>query len=124
MSFSHRDRRTHRTLWRVLGGVGAGTLALSALAMFGPDVALEVGALAGLAVLGWVAMAAGEAAVHEYGRDLRSVTQGEDVSGFVRAEVRSDVGLERPVGLPTARSPHARPAPRAGDRVPTSVPAR
>jgi len=121
VSFSHRDRRTHRVLWRVLGGVGAGTLVLGGLAMFGPDVALGLGALAGLAVLGWVGMVAGEEAVHEYGRDLRSVARGEDSNGFVRAEVHSDVGLDRSVGLPSARSPHVRPSARSPDRVPSAV---
>ncbi|MGP8071976.1 MAG: hypothetical protein ACLPZM_02465 [Thermoplasmata archaeon] len=114
MSFSHRDRRAHRTLWRILGGVGAGTLVLCGLAMFGPDVAFGLGALVGLAVLGWVGMAEGEEAVREYDHDLRSVTAGSDGDGFVRAEVRSDVGLERPIGFPAVRSPHTRPPTRSG----------
>ena len=56
--------------------VGVGSLALSALAMFGPNAALGLGALAGLGVLGWIAMVAGEEAVHEYGHDLRRVAAG------------------------------------------------
>ncbi len=99
-----------------------GSLALSALAMFGPNAALGLGALAGLGVLGWIAMVAGEEAVHEYGHDLRRVAAGEEGDGFLRAEVRSDVGLERPVGLPSARSPHVRPPARSAERVVAGVP--
>jgi len=121
MSFSHRDRRAQRALWRLLGGIGVGTLVLSVLAMFGPEVALGLGALAGLAALGWVAMLAGEEAVHDYSHDLRTAAAGADSDGFVRAEVRSDVGLERPVGLPSTRSPNVRPPVRAPDRIPSSA---
>ena len=116
MAFSHRDRRAHRTLWRVLAGVGLGTVALSAVTMFGPDVALDLGAIAGLAVLGWVGLMAGEEAVHEYGHDLQAVAGGDASTGFTRAEVRSEVGLDRSVGFPTARSPHARSPARSPDR--------
>ena len=109
MSFSHRDRRAHRTVWRVLAGVCGGGLALGALAFYGPDAALGLAALCGLAALGWAAMLAGERAVSEYGHDLRTVLESDAERGFVHAEVRSDVGLEREVGRPSGRSPHVRP---------------
>ena len=115
MSFSHRDRRIHRFLWRTLGLAAGGFVLLAALVFYGPTIALEVAGLVGLATLGAATMAIAERAVTEYERDLRVVRAGERSTGLLRAEVRSDVGLERSVGLPSGRSPHARPAPRASD---------
>ena len=110
MSFSHRDRRMHRWLWRSLGLAAGGSVLLGAFALAGPTVELELAGLLGLAALGGATMALGDRAVTEYERDLRAVQAGEDSSGLLRAEVRSDVGLERAVGLPSARSPNSRRA--------------
>jgi hypothetical protein len=117
MSYSHRDRRAHRLIWRVLGVTAVGSVGLGALALYGPTTALEVAGLAGLVALGGATLSLGERAVSDYERDLRSVQVDGGASGLLQAEVRSDVGLERPVGLPTQRSPHARPPARPGNAV-------
>jgi hypothetical protein len=115
MSYSHRDRRVHRFLWRVLAVTAAGSVLLGGLVFYGPTIALAVAGLVGLAALGAITISVGERGVAEYERDLRDVRGGDVASGLLRAEVRSDVGLERSVGLPSARSPHSRRGPPAGD---------
>lgn len=117
MSFSHRDRRVHRFLWRVLGVAVGGFILLGGLVLYGPTVALELAGLIGLAALGAATMVVGERAVAEYEVDLRAVHSGGPSSGLLRAEVRSEVGLERSVGLRSRASPHARRPPSPGDGV-------
>ncbi len=117
MSFSHRDRRVHRFLWRLLALAAGGFTLLAALVMYGPPVALELAGLLGLVTLGAATMVVGERAVAEYERDLRTVRSGGPSSGLLRAEVQSDVGLDRTVGLPSRSSPHTRRGPSPGDAV-------
>ena len=109
MSFSHRDRRAHRSVWRLLVGVTAATVALGAIAQYERAVpAIGAAAVAGLAITGGAALLAGERLIADYGNDLRNGRRPDGPDGFVRVEVRSEVGLERPVGLPTHRSPNVR----------------
>ncbi len=118
MSFSHRDRRIHRFLWRTLGTAAGVAVVLGGLVLYDPSVALSIAGLLGLAALGAATMSVGERAVAEYERDLRAVRGGGPSTGLLRAEVGSDVGLERSVGLPSRRSPHARRTSRTGDVLP------
>jgi hypothetical protein len=62
-----------------------------------------------LGALGGLYLMAGDRWVGEYAHDVRTVRAGAPVSGFVRTEVESDVGLQRPVGGPRGRSPNSRP---------------
>jgi hypothetical protein len=108
MSFSHRDRRTHRTVERGLAWI-AGTVAaltLLAVALPGSWGVLCVGALAvsGGAYLLW-----SEEVLSEYVSDLRAASNERADRDFLRAEVAGTVGLERTVGRPTERSPNTRP---------------
>jgi hypothetical protein len=116
MSFSHRDRRVHRTLERALALTAAAVLTLGAAASLVGSAWLGIVCVAGLAVVGGVYLAAGDRWVAEYEHDLRTVRAGHGSSGLLRAEVESEVGLDRPVGGPRRRSPHtrARPAVSAG----------
>ena len=113
-AYSHRDRRAHRTVWRALGLVTGASGGLVALALVAPGALAPAGAIAGLVGVGAVYLGWGDRILMEYTRDLRSVRDETREFGFLRAEVRSEVGLTREVGKPTGRSPHSRP--RTGER--------
>ncbi len=120
MSYSHRDRRAQRYVWRLLAGVGAATVGLSAAAMLGgAQFATGLGAVVALGVVGAVSVATGVRAIDEYAQDLQIGRHPGGAGGLVRAEVRSAVGFERPVGLPSRRSPNVRPPAGRPPRPPT-----
>jgi hypothetical protein len=108
MSFSHRDRRTHRTVKRGLAWIAGtvGALTLLAVVLPGSWGILCVGALAvsGAAYLLWSGPV-----LSEYVSDLKAASNENSDRGFLRAEVAGIVGLERTVGRPTERSPNTRP---------------
>jgi len=106
-SYSHRDRRAHRELDRMLGGVGAGVAALTALALYLPPPLLGGLAVGGLVALGGAYLLWAERFLTEYERDLKSGMEPEGRPAFLRAEVTSSVGLEAPPRTPP--SPHSRP---------------
>jgi len=110
MRLSHRDHRIDETVrsafWMMLALVGV----VGILAFLAPWTVIGVAALGGLAAVGGIYVVRSEQAISEYVHDLRSVRGGGDVSGWVRFEVGSRVALDRQVGLPARRSPHARPA--------------
>jgi hypothetical protein len=111
MSFSHRDRRTHRTVKRGLAWVAGTVAALCLLAVALPGSWGMVG-VAALAVSGAAYLVWSEAVLSEYASDLRAASEAGTARGFLRAEVAGVVGLERTVGRPTERSPNTRPRPR------------
>jgi hypothetical protein len=115
MKFSHRDHRVdasvERSFWLILALAGT----LGVVAFLAPWPVVDLVALLGLAVLGGVYVLRSERKVSEYVGDLRSVRGGGDVSGWLRVEVSNEVGRERPVGLPTRRSPNTRGPPREGN---------
>ncbi|MGA8275387.1 MAG: hypothetical protein WB852_03715 [Thermoplasmata archaeon] len=114
MKFSHRDHRVdariERSFWLMLALAGT----LGVVAFLAPWPVVDLVALLGLAALGGVYVLRSERKVSEYMGDLRSVRGGGDVSGLLRVEVSNEVGRERPVGLPTRRSPNARSPPGPG----------
>jgi hypothetical protein len=120
-SFSHRDHRVRRHIGQTLAGIALGSLGLLGISLLAAPAALALAALAGLALLGGAALLVGERALKEYERDLRAVAGGEILDGFLRAEVQSEVGLDRPVGLPSTRSPLSRPRMRSPDPRPSAV---
>jgi hypothetical protein len=89
--------------------------ALGTLAFLDPSHFLGLGALIGLGVLGGGYLVGADRVLSEYRRDLQSVHDDGETTGLLRAEVGSQVGLERPVGLPSQRSPHVRRAPVPGE---------
>jgi hypothetical protein len=111
MAYSHRDRRAHREVFRDFEIVVGAGLALGVLCLLTPWTAVGVGALLGLAVLGVVYVLRADRLLTVYSRDLERVRSGTEGSGFVRAEVASEVGLERTIGRPSSASPHRRRAP-------------
>jgi hypothetical protein len=110
MSFSHRDRRTHRTVERGFAWIAGAVVALTLLAVALPGSwgILGVGALAvsGGAYLLWSGPV-----LSDYVSDLKAASNDRSDRGFLRAEVAGVVGLERAVGRPTERSPNTRPRP-------------
>ncbi len=113
MAFSHRDRRAHREIERGLGLLAGGILGLSLVAILAPEPWVGLSALLGLVLAGLVAVAWGQRLLIGYARDLRSFREGGPPGDFGRFEAASRIGLERPVGGPSRRSPHSR-GPRAG----------
>lgn len=108
MSYSHRDRRMHRQVWRWTALLFMATTLGIAVTAALPPGGWGLGALAGLAVLGAAYLARSERVVRQYVRDLESVRRGAATPGWVTAEVASEVGLEgRPTG-PTRASPNVR----------------
>jgi len=116
MAYSHRDRRAHRDVRRDFGLVVGAGLTLAVLTMVVPWTALAVGALAGMAALGAGYLLRADRLLEEYARDLQRVRAGTERSGFLRAEVESEVGLERQIVRPSATSPHRRRGPIAPGR--------
>jgi hypothetical protein len=111
MTLSHRDHRVDDSISGAFWTLLAFVVALGALALVSPWPALSVGALGGLAALGGLYIVRSERTISEYVGDLQSLRGGGDASGWARVEVGSRVARERPIGLPSRRSPHARPSP-------------
>ncbi len=110
MQLSHRDHRVDRSLF-------TGFLALLALVVGGavaatvvPWAAVGLGLVVLLGVAGAVYVVRADRRLREYVEDVRTVHEGGPVDGWVRYEVGQKVPRERPVGQPTGRSPHTRPA--------------
>ena len=108
MAFSHRDRRAHRAVWRGLAALAVGELALGTLALFAPRAWVGLIAVAALGAIGLAALDWGLGLVDRYATDLRRAREGGPLGGFERVEALSRFDLDRPVGRPTALSPHAR----------------
>jgi len=110
MGFSHRDLRAERAVreafWAVLALVGA----FSVLSFVIPSPRLGLATLLGLALVGGGYLVGADRMLREYAGDLRQTRDG-DVHGWLQVEAGHAVEFERPVGLPTQRSPHARPPP-------------
>ena len=69
-------------------------IVLGALALVAPLEAIRFAAVVGLAVSGGVFLWQSSRTVEEYVQDLEQVQLGGEVSGRVRVEVTSDVGLD------------------------------
>ncbi|MCI4330972.1 MAG: hypothetical protein L3K19_03905 [Thermoplasmata archaeon] len=110
--FSHRDRRVHRDLGRLSAGLLAALAIAIPLAVLSPWPQLGVAAILALAGSGALFIARAGAMGGEYADDLERVAAGTPASRWVHVEVHSRVGLSRPVGLPTERSPNVRPPSR------------
>jgi hypothetical protein len=111
MGFSHRDLRAERTVREAFWAVAALVGAISVVAFIAPTALVGEGALIGLAAVGGGYLLGGERIVEEYHRDLR-IAQGGEGHGWLRVEVGHEIGSERPVGLPSQRSPHTRSPPQ------------
>jgi hypothetical protein len=124
MQLSHRDRRVARDIgrfaWVMLGLV----LGLGVLAFAAPLVAVRFAAVAGLAGAGAAFLWQAGKAVGEYVRDLEQVRDGAAISGRIRVEVSSDVGLDpRARRLTRAVPPvRRRPPPMGGSGAPPAEP--
>ena len=110
MSFSHRDRRIHRFLWRTLGTAAGVAVVLGGLVLYDPSVALSIAGLLGLAALGAATMSVGERAVAEYERDLRAVRGGGPSN-----RTSPGRGRQRRRSRAVGRAPFAAVAARATD---------
>jgi hypothetical protein len=108
IDYSHRDRRAQRDVSRALGTVIAVTVVLTAGALLLPLPYVGIAAVLALAVLGAAYLGWSERTLSSYATDLRRAREGQEIDGFLRVEVTTEVGLERPVGRPTSPSPHAR----------------
>ena len=106
--YSHRDRRAHRAIKRGLATMVAAVLVGIGLAVGTPVAVIGAVAIGGLVAAGLGSVIWGERLFTAYGRDLRSYRSGVAMDGFVRAEIASQVGLERGEAGPTSRSPHVR----------------
>jgi hypothetical protein len=106
--YSHRDRRAHREVWRMLGILAGGASALALTALWAPGWVVPLGAIAAIIGFGGAVVRWGDRVVEEYESDLLVVREGRQSSGFVRAEVGSQVGLERKASVATGPSPHRR----------------
>jgi len=108
LDYTHRDRRAQRDVSRAFFAMVAVTVALIGFALEVPlwfaglVSVIALGAL-GVGYVGWA-----DGVLEGYANDLRSGLEGDAAGGLLRAELRSSVGLDRDVGQPTARSPHAR----------------
>ena len=91
--YSHRDHRAYRDVFRLLATAVVATVALLALASVVGSALLGLASLLALVALGLASLAASERLVDRYVRDLRAVAIGGGVSGRLRVEVRSRVGL-------------------------------
>lgn len=113
-AFSHRDRRMHRTVARGFAAVcvAVTTLTLFVLAVRG--ALWETLGVVALAASGGVYLLWSQRVLSDYSGDLRTVGEGSDEGGFLRAETAGHVGLSRSVGRPSERSPHVRRRPRGG----------
>ena len=118
MEYSHRDRRAQRDVRRAAVLFGAVILALLAVADGAPYLWARGLAVLGLAASGGAFLLFGDRLTREYAGDLASARSGETISGALRVEVESQVGLERPVVRPSIRSPHVRRRPLLPDQIP------
>lgn len=109
MAYSHRDRRTHRIVWRGLETLGGAVVLLVLAALLAPEPWLGLVAVVGIGAAGLAALAWGNAVVGSYTADLRRYRDGTYLEGFARAELVPRFGLEQPTGQPSRRSPHHRP---------------
>ncbi|HYK92693.1 MAG TPA: hypothetical protein VEY07_01450 [Thermoplasmata archaeon] len=108
MQSSHRDRRVVREIERSTWGMLGLVLALGALAVGAPLEGIRFAAVLGLAVAGGAYLWQSGRAVGDYVRDLHQVEYGETVSGRVRAEVASQVGVDGSERGPTRALPAVR----------------
>jgi hypothetical protein len=111
MEYSHRDRRAHRDVARGLAAAAAVVAGFTLFDLLTPWALSGVLAVIVLALVGVGFVVWGERLLEEYVRDLQSASRDARGDGFARAEVVNLVGLERPIGLPTERSPHSRRRP-------------
>jgi hypothetical protein len=108
IDYTHRDRRAQRAVGRVFFGLAGATVALIGFALGVPVrfaglvSVVALGAL-GMGYIGWA-----DRFLEEYATDLRTGADGSGTDGFLRVELNTPVGLDREIGRPTARSPHAR----------------
>jgi len=106
--FSHRDRRAHREIDRAFWTIVALALGLTAFALEVPTPLGAIAAVVALVVVGGVYLGWSDRLLASYANDLRDALEDRSTDGFLRAEVASPVGLDRPRGRPTAPSPHVR----------------
>ncbi|MCI4353776.1 MAG: hypothetical protein L3K06_00230 [Thermoplasmata archaeon] len=107
-SYSHRDHRVFRAVYRLLAGVGLVTLALIGVSLVAPWPAVGALAVLGLALVGSLAILRSSAIVDGYVDDLHRVGRGDAVAPMLRLEVASRIELERPVFVGARPSPNAR----------------
>lgn len=117
MDYSHRDRRAQRNVRRAAVVFGLTILTLLALADLAPFLWARGLAVLGLAAAGGLFVLYGDRLTREYAHDLASARSGEPISGALRVEVESEVGLDRPVVRPSVRSPHVRRRPVLPDQI-------
>ncbi len=108
MEYSHRDLRAYRSALRGFLAVLTTVVGLTLLALVSPVPALGWVAVLALALVGIGGVVWAERLVDRYRRDLEVGRGPSRGSGFARAEVSGRFELDRAVGRPTERSPHAR----------------
>jgi hypothetical protein len=108
MGFSHRDLRAERTVREAFWAVLALVAAVSILTFVAGSPLLGLATLIGLALVGGGYLVGADRILGEYAGDLRQA-QDLDLHGWLQVEAGHAVEFERPVGLPTQRSPHTRP---------------
>lgn len=106
--YSHRDHRSFRAAYRLLGTVAAATVALVAASFFAPGALVGLLALGGLAVLGGAALGESSSIADGYVDDLRRAARPGAGPSMLQVEVHSQIELDRPVFVGGRPSPHVR----------------
>ena len=112
-TYSHRDHRVYREVYRLLGTIAGATSALVVLGVLAPWPYLGGLAVLGLALVGGAAVLESGAIIAAYTGDLRQVARGDTVPPVLRVEVESRIELERPLFVGARPSPNLR-RPRGG----------
>jgi len=106
--FTHRDRRAHREVGRVFWTVVGVSAGLTGLALAIPLSLVGIATVVALGVVGAACVAWSDRLLSRYAVDLAEVREGRAADGFVRAEARTPVGLDREAGVLRSPSPHTR----------------
>jgi hypothetical protein len=116
-SYSHRDHRIYREVYRLLAIVGAATSLLVLVGLYAPWANVGILAILGLAVLGGAALLRSGSLVEGYVGDLHTVGRSDSTASILRVEVESRIEVDRRVFVGARPSPQHRRSPPAAEPV-------